>query len=320
VKSLELKVSIVVPVYNCEKTIEQCLSSLINQTYRNKEIIIVDDGSVDNTSEILKKFAKLSDVKIIKFPTNRGASLARNEGIKHATGEIIFIAEADAYYAKDYIELCVKHFENSKTGTVIGALHAWPENTIWYKWWEAKRRIVLYNYKPLGGWFFRKDDLEKIGYYRSDLKIGEDRELCLRLKRLLGLEWIYEPNALWYHKYPYGLKVLLHKAFRNGFNSIRFNRILNIHRKMLIRSIIYLILVTSFLILTLQATISKNILFLLYPLTLVFFAFVYPIYQLSSRSININEFKEYILLFPIIQGLETFFLSLGYILGTIKNK
>jgi glycosyltransferase involved in cell wall biosynthesis len=313
------KVSIIVPVYNCENTIEKCLLSLINQTYENKEIIVVDDGSTDNTSIILQRMTEKYNIRVIRLPKNSGAGAARNEGIKHATGDIIFVAEADAYYANNYIELCVKHLEDPRVGTVIGALHAWPDDSIWYKWWEAERQIILHNYKPLGGWFFRKRDLEKIGYYREDLKIGEDRELSLRLKKKLGLEFAYEPRALWYHRYPYSLKVILRKAFWGGFNVVKFNKIIGIHRKMLLRSVLYIIVVAFFAASIALTIIHRDILYILYPLLLILSAFFYPAYQLASRGISIKEFKEYILLFPLVQGLKTLFFSVGYIFGTLKN-
>jgi glycosyltransferase involved in cell wall biosynthesis len=314
------KLSIIVPVYNCEDTIEKCLLSLINQTYENKEIIVVDDGSTDDTPKILQRMAEKYDIKIIRLPKNSGEGVARSEGIRHATGDIIFETEADAYYANDYIELCVEHLKNPKVGTVIGALHAWPEDSIWYRWWEAKRRITLFNYKVLGGWFFRKSDLEKIGYYRGDLKVGTDRELCLRLKRKLGLEWAYEPRALWYHRYPYSFKAILRKAFRNGFNVIKFNKVIGIHRKMFLRSVAYVTLVASFLASIVLAITYKNISYILYPLLLILSTLIYPAYQLAIRDISIKEFKEYILLFPLVQGLETLFFSVGYILGTLRSK
>jgi glycosyltransferase involved in cell wall biosynthesis len=314
------KVSIIVPVYNCEDTIEKCLLSLINQTYENKEIIVVDDCSTDNTPKILQRMAEKYDIKIIRLPKNSGEGVARSEGIRHATGDIIFEAEADAYYANDYIELCVEHLKDPKVGTVIGALHAWPEDSIWYRWWEAKRRITLFNYKVLGGWFFRKSDLEKIGYYRGDLKVGTDRELCLRLKRELGLEWAYEPRALWYHKYPYSFKTILRKAFQNGFNVIKFNKIIGIHRKMFLRSVAYVVLVVSFIVSITLAITYKNILYILYPLSLILSTLIYPAYQLAIRDMSIKEFKEYVLLFPLVQGLETLFFSVGYILGTLRSK
>ena len=157
-----------------------------------------------------------------------------------------------------------------------------------------------------------------MGYYRQDLKVGEDRELCLRLKRKLKLEWAYEPRALWYHKYPYGLKVILRKAFRNGLNVVKFNKILGIHKKVFVRSIAYVILIASFLASIALAIMHKDTLLTLYPLLLASLAFTYPIYQLSSRGISIKEFNEYVLLFPLVQGLETLLFSIGYIIGSLR--
>jgi len=314
------KVSIIVPVYNCEDTIEKCLLSLINQTYENKEIIVVDDCSTDNTPEILRRMADEYGIKVIRLSRNSGEGTARNEGIKYATGDIIFEAEADAYYANDYIELCVKHLENPKVGTVIGALHAWPENSVWYKWWEAKRRITLFNYRVLGGWFFRRSDLERIGYYREDLKVGTDRELSIRLKRKLGLEWAYEPKALWYHKYPYSLRKLLIKAFRGGRKVVKFNKIIEIHCKILLRSIMYLAFILSLACFTVLSMLTSSWLYLIFPALSMLLGFAYPIYQLKSRNISLREFKEYVILFPFVQGLETLFFSVGYIFGSITMK
>lgn len=96
-------VSIVVPAYNCEKTIERCVSSITKQTYKSIEIIIIDDGSEDGTYACIQSIAK-SDcrIKIIK-QNNKGASAARNCGINNSTGEYIMFVDSD-----DWIEMnCV---------------------------------------------------------------------------------------------------------------------------------------------------------------------------------------------------------------------
>jgi len=315
------KVSIIVPVYNCENTIEKCLLSLINQTYENKEIIVVDDCSTDNTREILRRMTEKYDIKVIRLPRNSGAGAARNKGIRHATGDIIFVGEADAYYEPNYIELCIRHLvENPRVGTVIGALHAWPENSLWYKWWEAMLRIILFNYRAHNGWFFRRTDLEKIGFYREDLKVGEDRELVIRLKKKLSLEWAYEPNALWYHKFPYSLRKILIKAFEEGKNIIKFNKIIGIHRKTFFRSIIYLVIVLLLAGFTIFGVISSNWFYIIFPALFILLGFIYPIYQLKSRKIGIKEFKEYVILFPFVRGLVTLFFFVGYLFGCVTMK
>lgn len=92
-------VSVIIPAYNAEKTIEACLDSIMNQTYRNYEVIVVDDSSVDNTSTIIKKYP----VKLIRAPKNLMAGGARNLGLKYAQGEIIAFTDADGITDKNWL-------------------------------------------------------------------------------------------------------------------------------------------------------------------------------------------------------------------------
>jgi len=101
-------VTIVVPMYNAESYIEICLRSLIEQTYKNIEIIVVDDGSTDNSRNICKDFANL-DLRIkILHQNNHGVSYARNVGIAHSLGEFITFADADDWLESDAIETMVR--------------------------------------------------------------------------------------------------------------------------------------------------------------------------------------------------------------------
>ena len=89
------KISIIIPVYNVEKYLERCLQSLVNQTYRNLEIIIVNDGTKDNSQQIIDQFAK-SDSRILSLiKENGGLSDARNYGIDYVTGEYLFFVDSD---------------------------------------------------------------------------------------------------------------------------------------------------------------------------------------------------------------------------------
>ncbi|MGL6105767.1 glycosyltransferase family 2 protein [Romboutsia sp.] len=89
------KISVIVPVYNVEKYLERCLNSLLNQTYKNLEIILINDGSTDSSEEIRKKYSK-QDEKI-KFISqeNKGIAETRNVGIKNSTGEYIAFLDSD---------------------------------------------------------------------------------------------------------------------------------------------------------------------------------------------------------------------------------
>ncbi len=107
-----MKVSILVAVYNGEKTIRRCLDSLVSQTYRNIEIVCIDDASKDNSAEIINGYACHDErIKLIRHDKNKGAAEARNSGIKECSGDIIGYLDADDYYAADTIERLVKVFE-----------------------------------------------------------------------------------------------------------------------------------------------------------------------------------------------------------------
>ena len=94
----EIKISIVVPVYNAEKYLHNCIKSLLGQTYRNIEVILVDDGSIDNSLMICKQYEGVSDIPVrVIQQENRGSSLARKTGVLSAVGEYIGFVDADDY-------------------------------------------------------------------------------------------------------------------------------------------------------------------------------------------------------------------------------
>lgn len=95
-------VSIIIPVYNVEKYVEECLDSVINQTYKNIEIVVVNDGSTDNSLQLCKKY---TDPRIIIIDkSNGGLSDARNEGVKASTGEYIIFIDSDDVVHSDLVE------------------------------------------------------------------------------------------------------------------------------------------------------------------------------------------------------------------------
>ncbi len=98
------KVSIIIPVYNAEKYLKQCLESILEQTYTNIEIIIINDGSTDNSKNIIEKYKnEFSEIKIVN-QANSGVSNSRNVGINISTGNYIMFVDSDDIIIKDYIE------------------------------------------------------------------------------------------------------------------------------------------------------------------------------------------------------------------------
>lgn len=108
------QISIIVPVYNVERYLERCLESIINQTFRDIEIICVDDGSTDNSLNILKEFAE-KDSRIINIINkhNRGPSFSRNAGLNIARGKYIGLVDSDDYIELNFYETMYNHFENN---------------------------------------------------------------------------------------------------------------------------------------------------------------------------------------------------------------
>ncbi len=114
------KISIIVPCYNSEKTIDRCLRALINQTYKNLEIICVDDGSSDNTVKKLKEYSTKD--KRIKYIENKhgGASAARNTGIDNSTGDYVMFCDSDDYYTEDACESLLRDMLKYNVDVVRG--------------------------------------------------------------------------------------------------------------------------------------------------------------------------------------------------------
>ena len=99
------KVSIIVPVYNAEKYIGKCLDSIVNQTYKNIQVKVVNDGSTDNSEEIIKEYIHREEYDINYFKNeNRGVSFSRNFGVNYAGGDYIFFVDADDYLDEKLLE------------------------------------------------------------------------------------------------------------------------------------------------------------------------------------------------------------------------
>lgn len=112
------KVSIIIPVYNCEKYIARCLESIIKQTLKEIEIICINDASGDDSFDILNNYQKKdSRIKIIHMPVNKGAGLCRNKGLELASGEYIHFVDADDYMMLDACEKLYNHMKE-KNGDI----------------------------------------------------------------------------------------------------------------------------------------------------------------------------------------------------------
>lgn len=106
------RISIIMPVYNAEKTIIRAVKSVINQTFKDYELIIINDGSTDDTAEIVKSIIKSNTKVNFKTIKNSGVSVARNIGIMEATGEYITFLDSDDYYEKNALEVISSYLKD----------------------------------------------------------------------------------------------------------------------------------------------------------------------------------------------------------------
>lgn len=114
-----MKISIIIPVYNSEMNIEKCIQSVINQTYTNLEIILVNDGSTDNSESICKKYKKIdSRIKYISIE-NSGVAFARNIGLINATGDYIGFVDSDDYIEPDMYNYLIQNMTDRKADLSI---------------------------------------------------------------------------------------------------------------------------------------------------------------------------------------------------------
>ena len=117
---MEYKISVIIPVYNVEDYIRQSIDSVLNQTYKNLEIILVDDGSKDNSGKICDEYKNVDErIKVI-HKINSGVSSARNVGIDIATGKYIMFLDSDDFLEKNACELLYKAIEKVNTEYVMG--------------------------------------------------------------------------------------------------------------------------------------------------------------------------------------------------------
>ncbi len=117
-----LKISIIVPIYNVEQYLDRCIKSIVEQTYRNLEIILVDDGSPDSCGDICDRWAKIDERIKVLHKENGGLSSARNVGLDVATGDYIGFVDSDDYIAPDMYETLLLAIGNKEESVLVNTM------------------------------------------------------------------------------------------------------------------------------------------------------------------------------------------------------
>lgn len=174
-------ISIIIPVYNNEKWFERCIESVINQTYNNLEIIIINDCSTDNVEDIILKYKKLDNrIIYIKNEENKGVGYSRNRGIEASNGNYIYFLDSDDYIEKDTIETLYNNIKQNDTYCCMTA--GFKEIDGVRK--EAHRKIEdleLLKSPSVSVRLFNKKMIEESRIRFSNIKVGEDLEFVFKL-------------------------------------------------------------------------------------------------------------------------------------------
>ncbi|MEW6126824.1 MAG: glycosyltransferase [Acidobacteriota bacterium] len=196
-------VSVVIPTYNSAAFLSEAITSVLNQTYRPVEIIVIDDGSTDNTETVAATFKEA--IRYSK-KANGGPSAARNVGIRHSSGEFIAFLDADDLWLPDKLELQIAHFnEHPEYGVVFTGSQRFNESGVLDSNIRAGRdiptgmifdKILLEHFIAMPSVMVRRRCLDEVGLFDEGLIGNEDFNFYLRLAK----------------KYPFGFvnKILVH--------------------------------------------------------------------------------------------------------------
>lgn len=181
-------ISVIVPIYNAEATLERCIDGILSQDYTNVEVILIDDGSTDHSAEICERY-KLQDSRVVvKHKENGGVSSARNVGLEIATGDYVAFADADDWVTRDWLkifspqdaDLYIEGFVSidpligcKRHDVIIDSVIDVRE--LICQLWE--KRVFGYLFNKL----FKHDIIKEFGlYFNRDLKYREDDLFCSR--------------------------------------------------------------------------------------------------------------------------------------------
>lgn len=216
------KISIITVAYNAQNTIERCITSVLGQSFKNIEYILIDGGSTDNTTGIINKYGRNIDV-VVSEP-DLGVYDAMNKGISMATGDIIGTINADDFFADDSVIYHIaKVFTELDTDILYGDLdYIDPNDRIIRKWRSGKYKKGMFNWgwmPPHPTFYCKKKLFSDLGVYKLDYGSAGDYELMLR--------FIHQNNISVYYLNKVLVKMVIgglsNKNFSNRVEAIRFD-------------------------------------------------------------------------------------------------
>lgn len=228
----KIDISVIIPSFNNEKTIEECVSSVLKNDYEKFEVIVVDDKSTDGTKEIVKR---LNDgrVRLIVNRSNSGSSFSRNRGIRMSKGEIILLLDSDSYVEKDWIKRHITLHRKIKADIIGGGIvgiHKTPFGkadgfSTWFTSIPYSKDFYLKKlHLPTNNMSIKRRVFKKVGYLNESLKqAGEDSEFCFRALKN-GLKIYFKSDLAAYHHDREGFKGFIRHQEHFGNHAVKMRR------------------------------------------------------------------------------------------------
>ncbi|KKK38729.1 hypothetical protein WQ57_07000 [Mesobacillus campisalis] len=222
-------VSVVIAAFNEEKVIGKTIDSILKSRYSNLEVIVVDDGSEDETGQITSKFGS-KKVRLIQ-KENGGKTSAVNLGIRNAKGDIIIAVDADTVVAPDTIARLVRHFSDDRVAAVSGNVRVGNVKNLLTAWQHVEY-VTGFNLEKrafaalgsvtvvpgaIGAW--RKQVVEQLGYFAADT-LAEDTDMTLKIVRS-GYRVLIDEQAYAYTEAPETIGAFLKQRFRWTFGTLQ---------------------------------------------------------------------------------------------------
>lgn len=198
-------VSVVIATYNMARYLDQAIDSILVQQWRPLEIIVVNDGSTDDTDAVMKKYADYPQVRYIATE-NQGQPKAKNTGLRAARGKFIAFCDADDLWEPDKLALQMPLFSDPKVGVVYSEISNIDEHNRRYEKppvykrhvGDIKNHLLLRNFVPFGTAVIRRACVEKNGLFDEQFRMGIDWDLWLRY----SLDWhfTYVPQRTYIYR------------------------------------------------------------------------------------------------------------------------
>jgi glycosyltransferase involved in cell wall biosynthesis len=200
--------SIIIPIYNAEKYIERCLDSILRQTFKDFEVLCIDDGSNDASYQLLQEYRhKFPEIIKVYTQVNSGTGKTRNNGMRYSTGKYLFFIDNDDYIAEDYIQTYVEAAEKYGADMVIGGYRRVDEYGKDVYRNKIKSDAVWEPFKRLAPWgrVYRRDFMTENKLEFLDCEIGEDNYLNIiaatvssktKVIDYIGYYWFYNRKSI----------------------------------------------------------------------------------------------------------------------------